>query len=157
MAQLLRHGFIAALAPVGSPAIDILVTDEGGAGICGLQLKTRRVGGADGGWHMGVKHERVPEGRFFYAFVEFAADPAAPTACFVVPAGIVADALSRSHREWLDTPGRGGKPRRDGAMRRFLPDYTRVGQVFGCGPGWLDPYREAWHQLPLPAPEADGR
>ena len=52
MSQLLRRGFIAALAPVGVPNADIIVTDDLGDRLCAIQVKSRRDIGADGGWHM---------------------------------------------------------------------------------------------------------
>lgn len=42
MAELLRRGYIAALAPEGVPAVDIIVTDVKGARLCSIQVKTRR-------------------------------------------------------------------------------------------------------------------
>jgi hypothetical protein len=32
-------------------------------------------------------------------------------------------------------------------MRRFLPDYSGEGLTETYGPGWLEPYRDAWSQL----------
>ena len=40
MSELLRRGYIAALAPEGVPNIDILVTDVKGARLCSIQVKT---------------------------------------------------------------------------------------------------------------------
>jgi hypothetical protein len=57
MSQLLRRGLIAALAPVGVPTADIIVTDDIGDWACAIQVKTRRQIGSDGGWHMKAKHE----------------------------------------------------------------------------------------------------
>src|SRR3546814_2330139 len=42
MPQLLRRGFIAALAPVGVPIADIVITNDAGERACALQVKTRR-------------------------------------------------------------------------------------------------------------------
>lgn len=36
MSQLLRRGFIAALAPVGVPSADIVVTDDIGDRVCAI-------------------------------------------------------------------------------------------------------------------------
>jgi hypothetical protein len=49
MCQLLRHSFIAALAPVGVPNADIVVTDEIGDRLFAIQVKTRNDKGKDGG------------------------------------------------------------------------------------------------------------
>jgi hypothetical protein len=42
MAELLRRGYVAALAPEGVPTVDILVTDVEGARLCSIQVKARR-------------------------------------------------------------------------------------------------------------------
>ena len=52
MCQLLRRGLIAALAPVGVPNCDIVVTDDIGDRLCAIQVKARMEKGSDGGWHM---------------------------------------------------------------------------------------------------------
>ncbi|WP_198147589.1 hypothetical protein [Sphingobium chungbukense] len=74
MSALLRHGFIAALAPVGVPMCDIVVTDDIGERLCAIQVKTRRAIGSDGGWHMSDKHEKIVSPTLFYAFVDFGID-----------------------------------------------------------------------------------
>lgn len=56
MSQLLGRGFIAALAPVGLPTADIVVTNDIGDRACAIQVKARRELGTDGGWHMKSKH-----------------------------------------------------------------------------------------------------
>ena len=71
MCQLLRRGLIAALAPTGVPNTDIIVTDDIGARLCAVQVKTRVEKGTDGGWHMGKKHEGIVSETLFYAFLDF--------------------------------------------------------------------------------------
>lgn len=149
MTELLRRGYIAALAPQGVPNADIVVTDLEGSRLCAIQVKTRREIGSDGGWHMKAKHESVRGDRLFYCFVDFGRSPADRPAVHVLPCEVVADALAAAHRKWLATPGKKGQARNDGPMRRFRPDYTNT---FGIADnpypkGWLDPYRDAWHLL----------
>ncbi len=49
LSQLLRRGWIAALAPDGAPNMDILVTDENNQRLCAIQVNTRRnIGRAKG-------------------------------------------------------------------------------------------------------------
>ena len=147
MSQLLRRGFIAALAPVGVPTADIVVTDDIGDRACAIQVKTRRELGTDGGWHMKAKHEAVRGASLFYVFLSFPAEAMRMPDAFVIPSAVVADVLYTAHRAWLARPGRGGRPHTDGAMRRLLPDYSKVGLEETHGPGWLEPYRDAWDQL----------
>ena len=151
MVELLRRGYIAALAPHGVPNTDIVVTDMEGSRLCSIQVKTRRELGSDGGWHMKAKHEGIRGERLFYCFVNFGKTPDATPIVHVMPCGVVADVLAASHRTWLAAPGKNGRPHKDGPMRRFLPDYERV---FGAKEnpypsGWLERYRNAWHLLDL--------
>ncbi|WP_439491333.1 hypothetical protein [Blastomonas fulva] len=146
MSELLRRGFIAALAPVGVPNCDIVVTDDIGDRLCAIQVKSRNSTGADGGWHMGKKHEGLTAPTLFYCFVDFAMGKECAPFTYVVPAAIVAKALAETHQAWLDQRGKKGQQRKDGDMRRFLPSYDHLG-TRQYNSGWLDPYREAWHLL----------
>ncbi|WP_438750009.1 hypothetical protein [Pararhizobium sp. O133] len=147
MCQLLRRGLIAALAPVGVPNCDIVVTDDIGDRLCAVQVKTRVEKGSDGGWHMGKKHESIVSDRLFYAFLDFGKTLTDPPSCFLIPSALVADVLQRSYAVWLSTPGKKGQQRKDTDMRRFLPDFDKTGVHIGCGPNWLAPYKEAWNSL----------
>ncbi|MBN9219235.1 MAG: hypothetical protein J0I79_14885 [Mesorhizobium sp.] len=144
MCQLLRRGLIAALAPVGVPNCDIVVSDDVGDRLCAIQVKTRNAKGSDGGWHMRRKHEGIKTPTLFYAFVDFGIGIAAQPICYVVPSLTVADVISRSHQAWLATPGVKGQQRKDTDFRRFLPDYDRMGIRIGCGRDWLEPFQEGW-------------
>jgi hypothetical protein len=163
MSELLRRGFVAALAPRGVPHTDIVVTDINGHRLCAIQVKTRRAIGADGGWHMSEKHEAIFGEKLFYCFVDFGQAIDDPAHLFIVPSLLVADVIKTSHTRWKNTPGRNGKVRSpDSKLRRFLPDYSHI---FACADnpykqGWLDKYKNAWHLLQLEpvreAPSAEG-
>lgn len=146
MSELLRRGYIAALAPAGVPNCDIVVTNDIGDRLSAIQVKTRNNTGADGGWHMGIKHESLTSPTLFYCFVDFAMGKDCGPFTYVVPAVVVAKALAETHQAWIAQPGKKGQQRKDGDMRRFLPGYAHL--EMGCyEPGWLEPYREAWHLL----------
>lgn len=147
MCQLLRRGLIAALAPAGVPNADIIVTNSLGDRLCAVQVKSRVDKGSDGGWHMKAKHEKIVADALFYAFVDFGKDLISQPACFIVPSTVVAHVIQRAHALWLSTPGKAGQQRVDGELRRFLPDYDKVGLMIGYGPSWLKPYREAWQLI----------
>jgi hypothetical protein len=147
MSQLLRSGFIAALAPVGVPTADIVVTDDAGERAYAIQVKTRREIGSDGGWHMKAKHEGIRGESLFYVFLTFPNNTKRLPDLFVVPSAVVADVLYRDHRSWLNSPGKNGQAHKDGVMRRFKPDYSKTGLGAEYGAGWLDKYRDAWHLL----------
>ena len=148
MSRLLSRGYIAALAPQGAPNLDIVVAYQDGSRLCSLQVKTRWDKGADGGWHMGKKHETISHARMFYAFVDLGKATDDDAVTFVVPSKIVATVVRDSHAEWLSKPGKNGHIRKDSNMRRFLPDYSKdFGNQSEFGSGWLEPYREAWKLL----------
>lgn len=136
MSQLLRRGFIAALAPVGVPNCDIVVTDDIGDRLCAIQVKTRVDKGSDGGWHMSMKHESIYSSTLFYVFVDFGKSLEDLPICFVVPSDTVAKTVRDAHQFWLGAPGKKGQQRIDSDFRRFLPDYNRMGIEIGCGKGW---------------------
>jgi len=147
MCQLLRRGLIAALAPVGVPNTDIVVTDDLGDRLCAIQVKARLDKGSDGGWHMSAKHEQIASDLLFYAFVDFGRSLTDQPRCFILPSRVVASVIAKSHKNWLNTPGKNGKVHNHTNFRRFLPDYDRVNNRFGYGAGWLDPYCENWAQI----------
>ena len=162
LSQLLRRGWIAAMAPDGAPNMDILVTDENNQRLCAIQVKTRRDIGRDKGWHMKPKHEKLIVNDLFYVFVDVGKQPSDRTTCYVLPSIVVADCIRRCHKIWLDTPGRGGRPHRDSSVRRLLPDHSNIKPISDKGrkiidryrSGWLETYRENWSILGLP--ETDG-
>ncbi|MGO9317335.1 MAG: hypothetical protein ACLP1U_05910 [Terracidiphilus sp.] len=153
--ELLRQGYIAALAPTGAPNVDIVVTDIEGAHLRSIQVKTRRGIGADGGWHMDKKHEEIRAKQLFYCFVDFQASsevlPEVLPLVYVMPSADVATAIAAAHKKWLGTPGKNGRPHKDSPMRRLLPDYakTRHDEDNPYGAGWLNKYRDAWRLLKL--------
>lgn len=158
LSQLLRRGWIAALAPDGAPNMDILVTDEDNIKLCAIQVKTRRDIGRDKGWHMKPKHEEMTAQDLFYVFVDVGSKPSDLTTCYILPSKIVADCIRNNHKAWLATPGRGGKPHNDSNVRRLLPDYSGINPVRPDDiaivdqyrAGWLDKYRDNWGVLGLP-------
>ena len=162
LSQLLRRGWIAALAPDGAPNMDILVTDEENRKLCAIQVKTRRDIGSDKGWHMKPKHETMVAEDLFYVFVDVGKRPSDPTTSYILPSTVVAACIRDSHRVWLETPGRGGRPHKDNAVRRLRPDYSNIEPITEEGrktieryaSGWLNRYRENWAILGLP--EAEG-
>jgi hypothetical protein len=156
MCELLRRGYIAALAPHGVPNADIVVTDIEGTRLCSIQVKTRRHG-SNGGWIMSAKHERIRGERLFYCFVDFQQVADERPLVFVVPTTVVADVLSASHRKWLATPGRLGQVHKDGPIRQFLPSYSHIflEEQHSFGEGWLNRYRDNWDILSLEPANVD--
>ncbi|MGE0108157.1 MAG: hypothetical protein AB7S81_00090 [Bdellovibrionales bacterium] len=151
MSELLRRGFIAALAPQGAPNTDIVVTDLEGHRLCSIQVKTRRQIGADGGWHMRPKHEEITGDRLFYCFVDLGKDSSDIPQLFIVPSKIVADVLRTTHRYWLKKPGKNGRVHKDSQVRRLLPSYSNLygDEKTPYKDGWLEKFRNNWTLLGL--------
>lgn len=145
MSQFLRHGLISALAPIGVPNADLIVTDDKGNKLCAIQVKTRANSGADGGWHMSTKHEVIQSESLLYAFVDFTVPQDHAPVCYIVPSSEVAKAVRESHALWLSKPGKKGQIRNNSDLRRFLPNYDKIGEELGRPSGWLDRYKNAWH------------
>jgi hypothetical protein len=152
LSELLRRGYIAALAPAGVPTADIVVTNRDATWQCAIQVKTRRGIGTDGGWHMSKKHETIRGERLFYCFVDFLDSYDARPIVYVLPASVVAEAITEAHQQWLN----GKATRNDGPMRRLLPDYSKVWVSNNPYPsGWLEKYRDAWGSLGLASIDPD--
>ncbi len=151
MSELLRRGYIAALAPQGVPNVDIVVTDQTGKKLCSIQVKARRDIGSDGGWHMKAKHELMDSKHLFYCFVDFGKSQSAAPKVYILPSMKVAEVLKVSHEKWRTTPGKNGQPHKDGPMRRLLPDYSRIfGSTTNPYPkDWLKTYHNRWELLGL--------
>lgn len=152
--QLLRRGWVAALAPKGVPGVDIIVTDKEGNRQCAIQVKTRRDTGSDKGWHMRKKHETIVSKTLYYCFVDIGKTESDIPTIFIIPSEIVASILKDSHQLWLKTPGKNGSRHNDTDMRRLLPDYARRRQLQPTlmqkfGPGWMEKYKENWDILRL--------
>lgn len=139
--QLYRRGIMAGQPPQGVADVDLLVLDHSARVVKNLQVKTRTKG-ADGGWHLKEKHERLIGDNLWYVFIDM--EPEHPVS-YIVPSAVVASVVERAHAIWLATPGKNGKPHADTVMRRILPAYPY--EVPGFPPGWLEQYREAWDSL----------
>ena len=154
MYRLLRMGYIAALAPVGVPNVDIIVTDIEGNRAAAIQVKTRNKKGSDGGWHMSLKHEEIVAKSIFYCFVELDDDPTVPSVVYVMPSKVVAAALRETYQVWLSLPGKAGRTHIDSKMRRLVPDYSRTIKlkhlaINSRSAGWMEEYRERWDLIGL--------
>ena len=153
MSRLLSRGYIAALAPQGVLNFDIVVTSTDGTQLCAFQVKTSWDKGADRGWHMQERHERIAGDSIFYAFVDLGKeadlckDSLFPVV-YVVPSRIVADAVTSSYRAWLGRAGKNDAVRNPTTLRRLNFDYTGIcGADFPLRAGWLDEYKENWDQI----------
>jgi hypothetical protein len=138
--RLHREGILAAQSPAGARDADILVFDEDGVGKR-VQVKTR-TRGADGGWHMRIKHEKLVDDGLIYAFVDLEPEP---PVVYMVPSSVVASVVTLEHEAWLRVPGKRGQDHQDSEFRRLLPEYSYT--VPGHEGRWLEQYRDRWDLL----------
>ena len=135
LSRLLARGFLAAPAPRGTRKVDILVNFLDGGEPSLIQVKTSTVGAS---WVMNQKHEAIDDDDLFYCFVEL---KPVESSVHVVPAHVVAKALTEGHAKWLATPGRDGREHRSTAMRQIRPNSPVM------PPNWMNAYLENWDQL----------
>ena len=146
MYRLLSAKKIAALAPTGARAVDILVCDRDGGRLASVQVKTAGSTVGASGWQMSVKHEYWRDDRLFYVFVCPGDAAVSRPACWVVPSAVVADHVRDTHQAWLAEGREKGLKRNDSDKRSFHVRTTRPA-LPAYGPNWLDRYREAWPLL----------
>jgi hypothetical protein len=137
LSRLLTKGFLASPAPRGTEKVDIVVTDKDGKSNFRIQVKTT-LGSSKNGWFLSRKHEKHVDHDLFFCLVSLSM----PTSeIFVVPATVVAEAISRDHKAWLETPSRSGKPHVDSDMRRVSASMRLMDE------NWLEEYLERWDLL----------
>jgi len=151
---LLQKGYIAGLAPAGSPNADIIATSVDGERTAVIQVKTRKHGGSDGGWHMKEKHEDLVSDNLYYCFVDFDVNDGQLPKVYIIPSKIVAEVVKKTDAIWMDVPGKNGRPHQKTEMRRLLPDFSKTIKsdhdfIKQHSLGWLEKYREKWEYLGL--------
>ena len=107
---------------------------------------------------MARKHETIFASDLFYVFVDLGMQLSDPTNSYILPSRVVADRIRRSHRVWLATPGRRGRPHKDSNMRQFKLGPPNIKPITEAGKtlinqyplGWLDQYHENRGILGLP-------
>jgi hypothetical protein len=133
-AELSRRGYVASLTLRNTKGIDILASNLDATRSVGIQVKTNQ--GSGQGWMLNKKAEEDTAENLFYVFVRL--NGLDTPEYYVVPRAEVAKHARESHRKWLETPGRGGRPHVDSAIR-----------------GFSDPeniYRDRWDSLGLDTP-----
>jgi len=114
-AELSRRGYVASLTLRNTRGIDILASNRDATKSVGIQVKTSQ--GTQAGWMLNKKAEVDLAENLFYVFVSL--PPSALPLFYVVPREVVVKYVRESHREWLATPGRGGRQHVDTDLRKF--------------------------------------
>ena len=115
--ELSRRGYVASITLRNTRGIDVLAASADASRAVSIQVKTNQ--GAAKQWMLNEKAEVMAEQNLFYVFVNLNGFDGKPT-YHVVPSMVVAEHCQRTHREWLNTPGRGGQVHQDTPMRVFL-------------------------------------
>lgn len=135
LSRLLSRGVLASAAPTGFEAVDILVQPLSPSGPRTVQVKAT-LSSEKVGWWLSEKHERISDPGLIYCFVTLA-----PTSqiVYVIPAPVVAQAITTDHRGWLPRPGAQGQRRKDTPGRKLRAS------MFDWPENWLEQYRENWN------------
>jgi len=115
-AELSRMGYIASITLRNTRGVDILCSNAEATKSVGIQVKTNRSSARD--WMLNIKSENYFSRNLFYVFVNLNYGQKHPE-YFVVPSKVVAECVTKTHQEWLKTPGKNGAVHRDTAMRKF--------------------------------------
>jgi hypothetical protein len=115
-AELSRRGHIASISLRNTCGIDILVTNQAASRSVTIQCKTRQ--SSRKGWILNEGCETYIADTHFYILMALGGLTERPR-YHIVPSCDVAEHVSRSHREWLQRPGRGGRQHVDNPIRSF--------------------------------------
>jgi hypothetical protein len=132
--ELSRRGYIATITLRNTRGIDVLAASGDASCSVGIQVKTNQSDSKR--WVLNQKAEALSEDTLFYVFVNLNGLDGRPS-YHVVPSAIVAEYCFRTHREWLNAPGRGGHQRQDSTMRVFSDhedEYADRWELLGLKP-----------------------
>ena len=115
-AELSRRGYVASVTLRNTRGIDIIASNEEGSKTVNIQVKTKRFKLKD--WMMNKKAESIKDKNMFYVFVSLKEEDKKPD-YHICPSIEVAKSVSKGHKKWLKTPGRGGKMHVDTSIRAW--------------------------------------
>ena len=130
-AEIAKMGHIALITLRNTESVDILASNADGTRSVSIQVKTRS--GNAHGWPLNEKVEKISSSDLFYVFVTLRGEKERPE-YFIVPSEVVKTAVTKSHADWIVTPGRNGQQHNDNPLRKF---------------DGYEPYRERWEILGL--------
>lgn len=127
-AELCQQGIVATVTSRNTEGIDILASNQKGSKSVSIQVKTSRPElrkSYSRSWILNKSDEKNFSDNLFYVFVDLKPNNEKPD-CYVVPSKEVADYVTKSHSDWLKTPGRNGKKHNDNNMRLFEIDDSQI-------------------------------
>jgi hypothetical protein len=142
MAELLKKGVVAGLAPRNAMGFDILATHKNKR--ISIRVKTKSAQYDSWPWMAkkdGEIFRHLSNKNDFLVLVNLPdADEHRRPNFYIAPSAVIDNWLRKRHEKWLKTPGRHGQPHNDSAMRR-LPEVDKHGISN------LKPYLENWNSL----------
>ena len=139
MAELLKRGIIAALAPRNAPGFDIFASK--GNKTARIRVKTKSE--EYDIWQWNARKDRIifrelSEEDDFTVLVHLALDHC-DLVFFIIPTKLLEGWLVHDFEEWLATPGRGGRPHSPDNRKRHL-HYENYQEI-------MEKYRNNWDIL----------
>lgn len=114
-AELERRGYSVAVPMSNTELFDILAFDRESHKQWAIQVKTTT--SKNNTWVLSKKSETIEDKNIVYIFVKLN-DLEMPQ-YYVVPSAVVAKSVRDSHKNWLATVGKNGKPHNDNSIRKF--------------------------------------
>ena len=116
--ELERRGFTVAVPMSNVKDFDILAINRETYEQFAIQVKT--TGYKQKKWTLSKKNETLKGKNIFYVFVSL--NELDTPEYHVVPSWIVANTIEKSHKKWLETPGKKGQKHNDTNIRVFLDE-----------------------------------
>jgi len=121
--RLSAEDFVVTITLGRAEKYDIIAVNQKGK-TYKISVKTRFLENVER-FPLGEKDEKYHANDFYYAFVklnEFKKDPD----FWIIPSKEVAEILCKSHRNYLDTPGKKGQQRKDSNIRNLWLTYRQA-------------------------------
>lgn len=113
--ELERQGFTVGVPMSNVKDFDILAIHRESGKQIAIQVKTTWY--RQKRWALSKKAETLARDNTFYIFVSL--NELGTPEYHIVPSSIVAETVSREHKEWLDTEGKNGQKHNDTTIRLF--------------------------------------
>lgn len=118
-AELSKRGYLASITLRNTKGVDIQCSDQNAKRNVGIQVKTSK--GKQSNWMLNEKCENYFADNLFYVFVSLNGRKGHPD-FYIVPSKVVASYCKTNHKNWLESPGKNGRVRKDSPLRKFRDD-----------------------------------
>lgn len=115
--ELERREFTVGVPMSNVKDYDILCINKNGKQFA-LQVKTTSYG--INKWMLSSKNEKIVDENVFYIFVHL--HQLDKPSYYIVPSKVVADTISKEHKDWLNSPSKNGKLHKDSNIRTIRFD-----------------------------------